>query len=172
VNTMNARQISKLSMLTAFALIVFSIELQLPAPVPIPGVKLGLSNIVTLFSIYTVGRRYAGAVLFLRIVLGNLLCGQAVAMWFSIAGGLVCYGVMCFASWRLTEKQIWVVSILGAVGHNIGQMTIAATLVGASAVLFYLPVLLVSAILTGLFTGLCAQYVYAHLHRAFPIMFR
>ena len=147
------------------ALIIFVVEAQIPIPIPIPGVKLGLSNVVTLFAIYTVGRKKAGIVLFLRILLGSLITGHVAAMAFSLAGGVLCYIVMCVIYKFVTARQIWVVSVFGAIGHNLGQIAVAAFIVGTTSVVFYLPVLLVSGVITGLFTGLSAQYLYKHLKK-------
>ncbi len=162
---MKINEISKIALLTAVALIVFVIEAQIPVPVPVPGVKLGLANVVTLFAIYTIGRKKAVIVLLLRIILGSLILGQVTAMFFSLAGGIVCYAVMCLFYQLVSSRQIWVVSIFGAIGHNIGQILVAAVVVGTASVALYLPVLILSGIVTGLFTGLCAQYLYKHLKK-------
>ncbi|NLT13504.1 MAG: Gx transporter family protein [Clostridiales bacterium] len=156
---------SKIALLTAVALILFVVEAQIPAPIPVPGVKLGLANVVTLFAIFSIGRKKAVIVLLLRIVLGSLITGQVAAMGFSLAGGALCYIVMCVVRRFVTERQIWVVSVFGAIGHNLGQLAVAAFVVGTASVFLYLPILLVSGILTGLFTGLSAQYLYKHLKK-------
>lgn len=154
-----------MALLTAVALIIFAVEAQIPVPVPIPGVKLGLANVVTLFAIYTVGRKKAAAVLLLRIVLGSLICGQVASMAFSLSGGVVCFIVMSLLKPIMTDRQMWVLSVFGAIGHNIGQIVIAAVVAGTASIVLYLPVLLISGIITGLFTGLCAQYLYKHLQK-------
>jgi heptaprenyl diphosphate synthase len=159
------KELSKIALLTAVALIIFVVEAQIPVPVPVPGVKLGLSNVVTLFAIFTIGRKKAVIVLLLRIVLGSLITGQVAAMLFSLSGGLFCYIVMCAVYQFVTERQLWVVSVFGAIGHNIGQIVVAAFVVGTASVIYYLPVLIASGILTGLFTGLCAQFLYKRLKK-------
>jgi heptaprenyl diphosphate synthase len=159
------KELSKIALLTAVALIIFVVEAQIPVPVPVPGVKLGLSNVVTLFAIFTIGRKKAVIVLLLRIVLGSLITGQVAAMLFSLAGGLVCYLFMCVVYQFVSERQLWVVSVFGAIGHNLGQIVVAAFVVGTASVIYYLPVLIASGILTGLFTGLCAQFLYTRLKK-------
>lgn len=154
-----------MALLTAVALIIFAVEAQIPVPVPIPGVKLGLANVVTLFAIYTVGRKKAAAILLLRIVLGSLICGQVASMAFSLSGGVVCFIVMSLLKPIMTDRQMWVLSVFGAIGHNIGQIVIAAVVAGTASIVLYLPVLLISGIITGLFTGLCAQYLYKHFQK-------
>jgi heptaprenyl diphosphate synthase len=159
------KEVSKIALLTAVALIIFVVEAQIPVLVPVPGVKLGLANVVTLFAIYALGRKKAAVVLLLRIILGSLITGQVAAMGFSLAGGIVCYISMCVISRYVSEQQIWVVSVFGAIGHNLGQLAVAAFVVGTASVFLYLAVLLVSGIITGLFTGLIAQYLYKHLKK-------
>ena len=155
---MNLKRKLTLSMFTAIALTVFLIEANLPGLVPIPGVKLGLSNCITLIVLAMLGKREAGIVLLLRIVLGSIFAGQAVSFLYSLAGGALCYAVMCVMLKALGVKQLWAVSIFGALAHNAGQLLIAVLLTNAG-VLWYAPVLLVSAIVTGAFTGVAAQAV-------------
>lgn len=154
-----------MALLTAVALIIFAVEAQIPVPVPIPGVKLGLANVVTLFAIYTIGRRKAAAVLLLRIVLGSFICGQVASMAFSLGGGVLCFVVMSLLKPIMTDRQMWVLSVFGAIGHNLGQIAVAVVVAGTVSIVLYLPVLLISGIITGLFTGLCAQYLYKHLQK-------
>ncbi|MBE6915497.1 MAG: Gx transporter family protein [Ruminococcaceae bacterium] len=145
-------------MFTAIALTVFLIEANLPGLVPIPGVKLGLSNCITLIVLAILGKREAGIVLGLRIALGSIFAGQAVSFLYSIVGGALCYAVMCLIQKPLGEKLLWAVSIFGALAHNAGQLLVAVLLTNAG-VLWYAPILIVSAILTGAFTGIAAQAV-------------
>ena len=151
------------AILTAAALVVFVIEAQIPAFTSIPGIKLGLSNVFTLFTLYAVGVPWALALLLIRVLLGGLLTGQAAAILYSLAGGLLAFGAMLLGRKLLPEKQLWVVSVFGAIFHNIGQLAAAVAVTGTSEILYYLPVLLISGILTGAFTGLCAQLVLRRL---------
>ena len=142
-------------MLTACALIIFILEAQLPPLFPIPGIKLGLANTVTLFAICTLGRKEAFAVLMLRIVLGSIFTGNLMSLAFSVCGGIAAYIVMA-AALRLRLK-IPIASILGAAAHNIGQLATAAAITHTASVFYYLPPLLASAAATGLFTGIIAM---------------
>jgi heptaprenyl diphosphate synthase len=159
---MTTKKLTLLSMLTAVGLILFVVEAQIPVPVPIPGIKLGLSNVVTLFALWTLGRKSAGLILFLRIVLGNLVAGNLMTMAYSLAGGLLCLLVMALLLPLFSQKQVWILSIFGAIGHNVGQLAIALIITATPSLLFYAPVLLLSGIITGFFTGQCAQAVLAH----------
>lgn len=162
---MSTRKITRIAMLTAVALVIFVIENQIPVPIPVPGVKLGLANAVTLFAMWTLGRKEAGSVLFLRIILGSLVCGTVSAMLYSISGAVLCYLAMCFVMRILEQNQMWIMSIIGAVCHNIGQIIAAVAITSTPALMAYMPVLMVSAVITGLFTGLCAQYAAGHYRK-------
>ena len=155
---MNTKKLTHLSLLTALALIIYIVEAQLPPIVPVPGIKMGLSNIITLTAIYIFGAKEAFAVLFLRILLGNFFAGQTGALLYSAAGGLLCFAVMSLIYRRFQLRFLWVVSIFGALSHVTAQTIVAALITQTSVVLWYLPMLAVSAVITGAFTGLCAYY--------------
>lgn len=160
---MDVKRLTKLALLTAVALILFVLEAQIPAPVPIPGVKLGLANIVTVYAMFRFGPRDTLLVLLTRVVLGSVFAGSVMALWFSLAGGLLCWAAMAALRKILTERQLWVCGILGAMCHNLGQMAVCLAVYRSWAVAVYLPVLLLSGIVTGLFTGLTAQFLLKRL---------
>jgi heptaprenyl diphosphate synthase len=160
---MNTKRLSRLALLTAMALILFTVEAQFPLPVAIPGVKLGLSNVVTLFAVYRFGRKDAAMILAVRIILGNLVCGTVAAMLYSAAGGLCCLAVLCLLRPVVPRAQSWVLGILGAMAHILGQMAVAVYVAGTGAVLLYLPVLLLAAMITGAVTGLAVTLTLRRL---------
>lgn len=162
---MKTQKLVRLALLSAVALTIFVLEAQIPAPVPVSGVKLGLANIVTVVTLLLMGPWEALAVLLIRVVLGSLATGQVSAMLYSLAGGLLSWLVMLPIRKHVTDRQIWVISIFAAFAHNVGQMLVAVAVTGTPAILVYLPVLLLSGILTGAFTGLCAQFLVARLRR-------
>ena len=153
------RQLSFMALLTAIALAIHVAEAQIPAPVPIPGVKLGLANIVTVYAMFTLGPGPALMILVSRILLGSLFAGQVMSLFYFLAGGLLCYAVMLLLRRVLARKQIWVASVIGAVAHNIGQILVAVIVTRTPAIVSYLPILLLSGIAAGLFTGFAAQYL-------------
>ena len=155
-----------MALLTAIALTVFVIENQIPAPVPIPGVKLGLANIVTLVAMKLLSRREAGAVLLVRILMGAMFAGSPSTLLFSAAGGVLAYGVMCLTFGLFPEKLLWVVSALAGLAHNAGQLLACVLVVKTPGVLVYAPILAVSGILTGVFTGLAAMVLLRRLKKA------
>lgn len=161
---MKTRKLTKLGLLTCLALIIFIIELRLPDLVPIPGVKLGLANIVTVYCIYTFTPAETAMMLFSRILLGALFSGNLMALWYSIAGGMLCFAGMTLLRRFADEKNMWFWSVAGAVLHNIGQITVAMIVLKSTTVLGYLPFLLISGCIAGLFTGICAQLVTKRLN--------
>ena len=154
---MKARKLTQMAMLTAIALTIFMIEAQIPAPVPIPGIKLGLANIVTVFAVFAMGPKEAAAILFARVFLGAIFAGNFSTIFYSAAGGGCAILVTIGLKRILNRGQLWVAGALGAVAHSIGQMAVAVAMTGTPGLLMYLPVLIVCSVITGVFTGLCAQ---------------
>lgn len=151
------KKLTVMAMLTAVALTIFVVENQIPAPVPLPGIKLGLSNIVTVFAVFALGSGEAAAILFVRVFLGAVFAGNFSTVLYSGAGGLCAILVTIAVKRILKKNQLWVAGCLGAMAHSIGQMAVAVAVTGTPGLLIYLPALLVCSILTGAFTGLCAQ---------------
>lgn len=156
---MNVKKLVTLALLSAIALTIFMVEAQIPALVPIPGVKLGLANIVTVFTVFALGAKEGTAVLFVRIFLGAVFAGNFSTILYSAAGGFCAIAVTILLRKLLTKKQLWVAGCLGAVAHSIGQMAMAVLLTETPGLLLYLPVMVAVSIVTGLFTGLCAQFL-------------
>ena len=154
------KQLAAAGMLTAAALIVVVIEAQIPPIVPIPGIKLGLSNVVTLAAIRMVGKVWGSAVHILRIVLGSLFTGQAVSFLYIISGGVCCLIVMLLITSFLSNRWLWLISAISAVVHAGAQLVTAAIVMWTKSVLVYAPLILISAIVTGVFTGLCVQFLF------------
>lgn len=156
---MKTRKLTTLSLLCAIALTIFMVEAQIPPLVPIPGIKLGLANIVTVFTVFAIGAKEGALVLFVRIFLGAVFAGNFSTIFYSAAGGACAIGVTIFLRKILTKKQLWVAGVLGAIAHSIGQMAMAVALTSTPGLVVYLPVMIVVSILTGCFTGLCAQFL-------------
>lgn len=135
-------------LLIALAFIFSYVEALIPLPVPIPGIKLGLANLVNVVGLYTVGPAGTMAVGLLRIVMVGFTFSNPGSMLYALAGGVLSLAVMAFA-----KKTGWFektgVSILGGVFHNIGQLSMAAWITKTAGVFTYLPVLMVAGIITG-----------------------
>lgn len=157
------QKLTSLALFTTLAMIIFAVESAIPPIVPVPGIKLGLSNIITLVVLKKYSKKDAFLVLLTRIFLSTLLFGQAMSLMYSLAGGICCFLAMCLIDRLLQEHFLYLTSILGAVFHNLGQIAVAWLITSVPGVLAYLPFLLISGIITGLFTGLCAQFTLRYL---------
>ena len=153
------KKLARMALLTAIALTIFVVENQLPAPVPVPGVKLGLANIITLVTMLLLGKKEAGAVLLVRVLMGAMFAGSPSTLLFSAAGGALAWLVMCLTVGLFGEKQLWIVSALAGLAHNAGQLLTCALVVKTPGVFAYAPILAVSGVITGVFTGLAAMYL-------------
>ncbi len=148
-----------MALLTAISLVIWVIEAQIPPIVPVPGVKLGLASVITLAAMVLLGRKEALMILLVRVVLSCLFAGSFSAILFSLTGGALSWAVMALTVNLMGEKNLWVVSVFGAVGHNAGQLLAAMLITKTASLLWYGPALLCSAILTGAFTGAAALYL-------------
>ena len=154
---MKAKKLTCMALLTAIALTIFLVEAQIPALVPIPGIKLGLSNIVTVFAVFLLGGKEALAILFVRIFLGAVFSGQFSTIFYSAAGGALAWLTTVILKKIVTPRQIWVAGCLGAISHSMGQMIAAVVITATPGLVLYLPVMILCSMISGLFTGLCAQ---------------
>ncbi len=153
------KKLALMALLTAIALTIFVIEAQIPAPVPIPGVKLGLANIITLIAMCLLGKKEAGAVLLVRVMMGAMFAGSPSTLLFSAAGGLLAYLTMCLTGGLFGDNQLWIVSALSGIAHNAGQLLACVLVVMTPGVFAYAPILAASGVVTGVFTGFAAQYL-------------
>jgi heptaprenyl diphosphate synthase len=156
---MDTKKLTKLSLLTAIALIMFIIELRLPSLCPINGVKLGLANIVTVYAVYQFKPSEVAMLHFTRIILGAMFSGNVSTLLYSLSGGILCYIGMVLLKNVVPMKHMWIVSIVGAILHNTGQMIMAVIVMGSFTVLSYYPILIFSGCIAGFFTAMCAQYI-------------
>ena len=162
---MKTKKLTRLALLAAVALGMYVLEAQLPSPIPVAGIKLGLSNIVTVYAVFAFGPWEALAILLVRVFLGSLFTGQMMALAYSLAGGLLSLAVMLLLRKTLAHRQIWVASVLGGICHNVGQILVAMAATATPSIAIYLPVLILSGLAAGLFTGLCAQYLINHMKK-------
>lgn len=163
---MRIKRIALCGLLTSLALVLSLVERWIPLNliVPIPGIKLGLANIVTLFALTTMRKREAVAILLCRVVLASIFAGSITSFLFSLFGGFLSLGVM---AGLLRRQDSWFsfygISAAGAAAHDIGQIVAAIIVLGTFDVLGYLPLLLISAIPMGLITGLLCKTVLEYL---------
>ena len=154
---MKIKKLITMALLTAIALTIFMVEAQIPPLVPLPGVKIGLSNIVTVYAVFALGPSSGAMILFCRIFLGSIFAGNFSSILYSASGGLAAILITILLRFVLKKEQLWVAGCFGAIAHSLGQMAMAVYMTGTASIAIYLPVMIVISIITGLFTGLCAQ---------------
>lgn len=153
-----AKQVSLCAVLIALALALSYTEGLIPLQmvIPLPGIKLGLANIVILIALSLFKTRYAWMILISRCILGAVFGGGITGLAFSMGGGILALSAMAAAK-KSTLFSIYGISVIGAAAHNIGQILAAMVLMNSVYIGAYLPYLLMVAIVTGLLTGgLCA----------------
>ncbi|MGH4051451.1 MAG: Gx transporter family protein [Clostridium sp.] len=153
-----------LSMLVAMALVIYLIEAQIP--VIFPGIKLGLANSISLVALVLLGWKEAFLIMILRTILGSIFGGSMSAFMYSIAGGIFSNVVMILL-YKYFKKSLSLptISICGSVFHNIGQLLVAAFIINDLRIYVYLPLLLVSAIVTGYFIGILTSMLKDRLSK-------
>ena len=160
------KTIALLGVFAAFAVMLSFLERLLPAPVPLPGIKLGLANIIIIVSLYRFGAREALTVQVLRILMFAVLFGGIGSAMYSFAGGLLSLGVMVLFK-KLGVFSVAGVGIVGGVFHNIGQIIIASLVVQSASLMMFIPALIISGQVAGLVTGLVAYYVLIRLDKIY-----
>ena len=149
----SAKTAAKYGMLIALALVFSYLEAQIPSFFPVPGMKLGLTNIIVLLSLYRMGWKSAMAVNVLRIVLVSFLFGGISAMIYSLAGGMLSTIVMILLK-KTDRFRIVTVSIAGGISHNVGQIIVAVFALNTVGIAWYLTVLWFSGLASGTLIGI------------------
>lgn len=160
---MNAGKVARYGLLTGVMLVLGYVESLLPV-VGIPGVKLGLSNTVLLYALYLMDAKSAVLLATLKVLLSGFLFGSPASMLYSAAGAVLSLCAMLLLQ-RTRGISVVGVSVAGAACHNIGQCAAAALFVQVRAMLAYLPVLLISAAVTGVVTGVAAKYLLRYIKK-------
>ncbi len=151
------KSIALFGMMVALAFTFSYLESLIPFDFAIPGVKLGLANLVVVVALYTMKPSEALCIVIIRIFLAGLTFGNAYSLAYSLCGGLLSYAVMLL--FKKTKLSIIGVSMLGGIFHNIGQIIVAAIVLGTARIAYYLPVLLVSGVATGLAIGIVSKLI-------------
>lgn len=154
----NTQRIAMCGVMTAVAMIFSYIESLFPIPIPVYGVKLGIANIAIITVLFVVGKKEAFIVNVIRIALTALLFGNLNSFLFSIAGGVLSLLVMIGLQYTKKFSTIGI-SVAGGVFHNIGQIIAAVFIMETTAIIYYLPVLFISGIITGVVIGIVSGLV-------------
>lgn len=151
------RKLAILSLLLSLSMVLSYLESLVPVFIAVPGVKLGLANAVSLFTLYKLGAREAISISLIRVLLSSLLFGSVMSMAFSLAGAALSLFAMIILK-RISPLSTAVVSVIGAVCHNVGQIIVAKALLSTSLI-YYLGVLIISGVVSGILIGLLTSYL-------------
>ena len=151
-------KVAHLGVLVALALILSYVETWIPINFGIPGIKLGLSNLVVIISIYKYGFKKSFFLGITKVLLSNILFGNLSSMFFGLTGMLCSVFLMCILK-KTRKFSVIGISMAGAIAHNLGQIFIAMFIVQSFAIIFYLPVLLLSGMITGVLIGIVANEI-------------
>lgn len=158
-----AKQTAQFGIMIALAFTLSYLESLIPFNFGIPGIKLGLANLVVVIALYTMKLSEAFIIAIIRIILVALTFGNTISLLYSLAGGILSFIVMSiFKNGKFSVKGI---SILGGISHNIAQLTVAAIVMGTSKIAYYLPVLLFSGMITGLLLGVAADPIIKRIKK-------
>ena len=159
---MNSRKVARYALLIALAMVLSWLESLVPITAAVPGMKLGLTNLVVLFALYRMNAMDAAAVSLIRVLLVSFTFGNAYAFAYSLAGAVLSLLVM-LALKKAGKFSTIGVSIAGGVGHNLGQIIVAALVLETEKIFFYLPVLMVSGIAAGICIGILGGIIVDRL---------
>ncbi|MBQ7937714.1 MAG: Gx transporter family protein [Oscillospiraceae bacterium] len=155
---MKTKKVAMLGLTIALAMIMSYIEVLVPLSFAVPGIKMGLANIVIIFVLYKFGIKEAALVSLIRVILVSLLFSNVMAMWYSLAGAVLSLSVMWVLK-KIDKFSVIGVSVAGGVMHNVGQIIMAIILLGTEQIAIYLPVLIITGTVTGIVIGIVSGLV-------------
>lgn len=159
IMNLNKHRVALCGVFTAIAIIFSYIEYLIPVPIGIPGVKLGVANIAIILVLYIIGNVEAIIVNILRILLIGMMFGNFYSFMFSLVGGFISIILMILAK-KTKKLSMTGVSIIGGVTHNMGQIITAVLLLNTPQIAYYLPILMIAGVVTGVIIGLVAVKLY------------
>ncbi|MDD6603927.1 MAG: Gx transporter family protein [Eubacteriales bacterium] len=159
MNKSKVKNIALYGVMIALAMIFSYLESFIPINllIPVPGVKLGLANIVVLFALYTMRFGDAVVIAVIRVLLSGLIFGNPMTIAYSLAGSML--SIVAMYLLKKTDLSIIGVSMMGGISHNIGQLIVAVILTSTVRIAYLVPVLLVTGMVTGLLMGVAAKLV-------------
>lgn len=147
---------------TALALIFSYVETLIPFQIGIPGVKLGLANLIIVIALYKMNLKETCLLSVTRIILSGFIFGNLFSIIYSLSGGLLSLSVMAFLK-KQGGFSVMGISIAGGVMHNVGQLLVAMVIVETFSIIYYIPVLLIAGVITGLVIGVAANEMLKRL---------
>ncbi len=159
---METRRIAQTGVLVSLAMVLSYIESLFPVFIAVPGIRIGLANIAIVFALYHLGFRAALGISVVRIVLSALLFGSVISMSYSLCGALISLAMMAILK-RSGLFGTVAVSVVGGVSHNLGQIAVACLILQTKAIAYYIPVLILSGVVSGVVIGMVSAVVIARL---------
>lgn len=161
---MSTRDVALCAVMIALALVFSYVERLIPVTPSIPGIKLGLSNLVIVCAIYLLGPKYGFVISVARIFLAGFMFGTMTTIIYSLAGGMLSFLVMVLL-YKLAKMSVLTVSCIGGICHNIGQIVVAMIIYENLILGYYLPVLMVVGFITGLVIGIVSRLILPMLRK-------
>lgn len=160
------RNIAFMGVFLALALVLSYVESLIPFYFGVPGMKLGLTNLVIIILLYCMGPKEAYIISLARVFLAGFLFGNLFSIIYSLAGAMLSLTVMVLLK-KTGKFRIFSISAVGGVCHNIGQMIVAAVVVETYSIMYYLPILLIAGLITGIIIGIASQELVKRINRFF-----
>lgn len=151
-----------MALFTTLAIVIGYVEYLIPLSFSIPGIKLGLSNIVILFALYHLDVKKAFVIMILKVFCTALLFAGFQSVWYSLAGGLFSFFIMLILK-NTNKVSLYMVSAAGGIFHNVGQLTASAIMLKTMSVFWYLPPLIISGLITGLLLAFLCNTLFKYL---------
>lgn len=159
----SVKWIAYIAVFSAFAAVMSYLETLIPFNIGIPGVKPGFANLVIVLALYEMGKKEAFFINIVRILIVGFMFGNLFSILFSISGALISLGCMIAAK-KIKGLSLIGISIVGGVTHNIGQIIVAAFVVNTFSIVYYIPVLIISGLITGLLIGILCKSIQPLIH--------
>lgn len=160
-----SKRVALFGLMTALAFVFSYLESLVPLNIGIPGIKLGLANLVVVTAIYILPKKDALIIAVIRIILAGLTFGGVSTMLFSLAGGLLSFAVMVILQ-KTDKLSVLGVSVAGGIFHNVGQIIVAAFVMETAPLVYYLPVLVISGVITGFLIGVISDITVRRLKKS------
>lgn len=161
---MRSGKVAQYGLFAALAILMGYVEMLIPLPLLVPGMKLGLANVIIVIVLYHMDAKSAFFISLVRVLMSGLLFQGFAGLLYSLAGALLSWAVMALLK-KTGKVSITGVSVMGGVFHNIGQIMVAAAVVENIKMAYYLPFLLVTGVVTGFVIGAVARLALGYLQR-------
>ena len=162
-NRNRTKKLAFIGLFASLAMLMSYIEFLLPPIfVAVPGIKVGLPNVIILYVLYSFGVKYAALVSFIRLALSAMLFGNITTLWYSLAGAVISLTLMALLKRARLFSEVGV-SVVGGVSHNLGQIIVAVVLLDTPQIAYYMVVLAVTGTISGVFIGLVGALMLKRL---------